>query len=45
MSLLKDGEAWKLHHGDCIPHMLEGKGGDAGGMPAESVDFAVFSPP
>lgn len=27
-----------LHHGDCIPHMLQD-------MDAESVDFAVFSPP
>ncbi len=27
-----------LHHGDCIPHMLQD-------MEPESVDFAVFSPP
>ena len=31
-------EPWELHHGDCIPHMLED-------MPESSVDFAVFSPP
>ena len=36
--LLSDGEQWKIHHGDTIPHMLED-------MPEESVDFAVFSPP
>ena len=36
--MLNDNEQWKLHHGDCIPHMLED-------MPEESVDFAVFSPP
>lgn len=35
--LLKDNERWKIHHGDCIPHMAE--------MPADSVDFSVFSPP
>lgn len=35
--LLADGELWKVHHGDCIPHMHE--------MPPESVDMAVFSPP
>ncbi len=29
---------WKIHFGDCIPHMWEV-------MPAESVDMAVFSPP
>lgn len=29
---------WKIHHGDCIPHM-------AIEMDAESVDLAVFSPP
>lgn len=27
-----------LHHGDCIPHMLQD-------MDPESIDFAVFSPP
>jgi DNA modification methylase len=36
--LLKDDEQFAAHHGDCIPHMLAG-------MPAESVDHAVFSPP
>lgn len=29
---------YAIHHGDCIPHMLEE-------MPKSSVDFAVFSPP
>jgi len=37
-SLLADGEQYRVHHGDCIPHMLEE-------MPENSVDFAVFSPP
>jgi hypothetical protein len=41
--LLKDGQQWAVHHGDCISHMLDGK--DAESMPAESVDFAIFSPP
>jgi len=36
--LLKDGEQWKIHHGDCIPHMMEV-------MPRNSVDMAIFSPP
>lgn len=36
--LLSDDEQWKIHNGDCIPHML-------GDMPEASVDFAVFSPP
>ncbi len=36
--LLSDGEQWKIHNGDCIPHMLED-------MPESSVDVAVFSPP
>jgi DNA modification methylase len=36
--LLSDGEQWKIHNGDCIPHMIED-------MPESSVDFAVFSPP
>lgn len=31
-----DGD-YHLHHGDCIEHMVD--------MPADSVDFAVFSPP
>ncbi len=29
---------WDIHHGDCIPHMLQD-------MPDSCVDFAVFSPP
>jgi len=37
-SLLEDGEQYRVHYGDCIPHMLEE-------MPESSVDFAVFSPP
>lgn len=37
-NLLDDGEQYRVHHGDCIPHMLEE-------MPENSVDFAVFSPP
>ncbi len=36
--MLNEDEQWKIHHGDCIPHMFED-------MPEESVDFAVFSPP
>lgn len=36
--LLADDKAFAIHHGDCIPHMLEV-------MPAQSVDMAVFSPP
>lgn len=35
--LLPDDQEYKLHFGDCIPHMAE--------MPEHSVDFAVFSPP
>ena len=31
-------KTWRLHHGDCIPHMAEE-------MPENSVDLAVFSPP
>jgi len=31
-------ELYDVHHGDCIPHMLET-------MEPESVDFSVFSPP
>jgi len=38
VNLLTNGEKYKVHHGDCIPHMMED-------MPAESVDFSVFSPP
>lgn len=29
---------WTLHHGDCIPHMMED-------MEESSVDFSIFSPP
>lgn len=36
--LLNNDEQFHVHHGDCIPHMLEA-------MPENSVDFAVFSPP
>lgn len=36
--LLHDNEQFKIHHGDCIPHMLED-------MPESSVDCAIFSPP
>lgn len=36
--LLSKNERWKLHEGDCIPHMLEE-------MSEQSVDFSVFSPP
>jgi DNA modification methylase len=35
--LLKDGENWRVVHGDSIIHMAE--------MPIESVDFSIFSPP
>ena len=38
MNLLRDDQSYAVHHGDCIPHMLEE-------MPPQSVDFAVFSPP
>jgi hypothetical protein len=31
-------DSYHVHHGDCIPHMLEE-------MPPASVDFSVFSPP
>lgn len=40
--LLPDGKGYHIHAGDCITHML-GKG--EGDMPANSVDFAVTSPP
>ena len=36
--LLPDGDLYRIHAGDCIPHMLQE-------MPAASVDMAVFSPP
>lgn len=35
--LLNENENWRIHEGDCIPHMAE--------MPSASVDFSVFSPP
>jgi len=35
---LFNDDQFDLHHGDCIPHMLEE-------MPEESIDFAIFSPP
>lgn len=38
MTLLDNGELYRIHKGDCIPHMHAE-------MPAESVDMAVFSPP
>lgn len=38
LCLLNKGEQYRVHHGDCIPHMLEE-------MPENSVDFSVFSPP
>ena len=36
--MLPNGSEYQLHFGDCIPHMAEE-------MPAQCVDFAVFSPP
>lgn len=36
--LLSDDDRFNIHHGDCIPHMMEN-------MPQQSVDFAVYSPP
>ena len=36
--MLAHDEQYRVHHGDCIPHMLDE-------MPEASVDFAVFSPP
>jgi len=36
--LLDDNNEYHVHHGDCIPHMLED-------MPESSVDFSIFSPP
>jgi hypothetical protein len=38
MRVFDDDAEFHVHHGDCIPHMLEA-------MPKDSVDFAVFSPP
>lgn len=36
--VLSGDAEFAVHHGDCIPHMLEE-------MPESSVDFSVFSPP
>jgi hypothetical protein len=38
MQVFDNDQQWHVHHGDCIPHMLQD-------MPDESVDFAIFSPP
>ena len=35
---LSDDQTWHIHHGDCIPYMLNE-------MEPASVDFSVFSPP
>jgi len=35
--LLRDGQEYAIHHGDCILHLAE--------MPEKSVDFSVYSPP
>ena len=35
--LLAPDQQYAIHHGDCISHMAD--------MPAESVDFSVYSPP
>lgn len=37
-ALLSESQEYHVHHGDCIPHMMED-------MPESSVDFSVFSPP
>jgi hypothetical protein len=36
--LLETNERYRVTQADCIPHMMEA-------MPAESVDFSIFSPP
>ena len=36
--MLASNEEYAIHHGDCIPHMLDA-------MPEASVDMSVFSPP
>ena len=36
MHLFDNDKEFHVHHGDCIPHMLEA-------MPESSVDFSVFS--
>jgi DNA modification methylase len=35
--LLRDGEQFAIHHGDCIPHLRD--------MPPKCVDVSIFSPP
>lgn len=36
-TVLEATQQWNIYHGDCIPHMRT--------MPAESIDFSVYSPP
>jgi DNA modification methylase len=36
--MLNLSESYAVHHGDCIPHMLDD-------MPESSVDMSIFSPP
>ena len=38
MNVFDNDDQYHVHHGDCIPHMLDD-------MPESSVDFSVFSPP
>lgn len=38
MQVFDNDAEYHIHNGDCIPHMADE-------MPADSVDFAVFSPP
>lgn len=38
MHVFDNDREFHVHHGDCIPHMLDD-------MPESSVDFSVFSPP
>jgi DNA modification methylase len=38
MHVFDDDSLYHVHHGDCIPHMMDE-------MPNDAVDFAVFSPP
>ncbi len=38
MHVFDNDKEFHVHHGDCIPHMLDD-------MPESSVDFSVFSPP
>lgn len=35
--VLQNDKRWHIHHGDCIDHMPD--------LPAQSMDFSVFSPP